>query len=71
LNISNIFNEIDINHHNKMSLLQYLVWSYKVNWNELMLRPQGVSKLLEECEKKKKKKKINQKKKEINIKQKK
>jgi len=33
-----------------MSLLEYVVWKYKLDIEELMTRPQGVSKLLEECE---------------------
>jgi hypothetical protein len=42
--------EIDIDTDNRMSLLEYCVWKYKLDLETLMTRPQGVSKLLEECE---------------------
>jgi len=42
--------EIDIDTDNKMSLLEYLLWRYKMKVDDLMSRPQGVSKELEEAE---------------------
>eukprot|EP00485_Elphidium_margaritaceum_P012529 CAMPEP_0202690222 /NCGR_PEP_ID=MMETSP1385-20130828/5274_1 /ASSEMBLY_ACC=CAM_ASM_000861 /TAXON_ID=933848 /ORGANISM="Elphidium margaritaceum" /LENGTH=221 /DNA_ID=CAMNT_0049345457 /DNA_START=109 /DNA_END=774 /DNA_ORIENTATION=- len=44
--------EIDLDTDNKMSLLEYCVWRYKVDIAELMIRPQGTNKALEEIEEK-------------------
>jgi len=46
----NALKEIDIDTDNMMSTLEYLVWHYKADVDELMSRPQGVSKELEEAE---------------------
>eukprot|EP00483_Globobulimina_turgida_P007185 UN07199 len=42
--------EIDLGTDNKMSLIEYCVWRYKVDIAVLMTRPQGVSKVLEAAE---------------------
>eukprot|EP01084_Bolivina_argentea_P190838 327837_1 len=39
--------EIDIDTDNKMSLIEYCVWKYKLDVQILMTRPQGISKQLE------------------------
>ena len=44
--------EIDVDTDNKMSLIEYCVWKYKVDIVVLMNRPQGVSKELEAAEEK-------------------
>jgi len=44
--------EIDVDTDNRMSLIEYCVWRYKVEVNELMTRPQGISKELEAAEEK-------------------
>eukprot|EP01084_Bolivina_argentea_P190839 327839_1 len=44
--------EIDLDTDNKMSLVEYCVYRYKVDIMELMTRPQGVSKELEAAEEK-------------------
>merc|ERR1719189_2108297 len=44
--------EIDLDTDNKMSLIEFCVWKYKVDIEELMTRPQGVSKELEAAEEK-------------------
>jgi len=46
----NALKEIDVDTDNMMSLLEYLVWHYKLKVDDLMSRPQGVSKELEEAE---------------------
>eukprot|EP01083_Nonionella_stella_P238329 835233_1 len=44
--------EIDLDTDNKMSLIEYCVWRYKLDIQILMTRPQGVSKQLEAAEQK-------------------
>merc|ERR1712154_618133 len=44
--------EIDIDTDNKMSLIEYAVWRYKLDIEVLMTRPQGISKELEAAEEK-------------------
>ena len=44
--------EIDLDTDNKMSLIEYCVWRYKLDVATLMARPQGVSKQLEAAEEK-------------------
>mmetsp|Transcript_37023 Transcript_37023/g.59303 ORF Transcript_37023/g.59303 Transcript_37023/m.59303 type:complete len:235 (-) Transcript_37023:215-919(-) len=44
--------DIDLDTDNKMSLVEYCVWRYKVDIETLMTRPQGVSKALEAIEEK-------------------
>eukprot|EP01084_Bolivina_argentea_P217415 369142_1 len=43
----NALKEIDLDTDNKMSLIEYCVWKYKLDVQTLMTRPQGVSKQLE------------------------
>jgi hypothetical protein len=42
--------EIDVDTDKQMSFLEYVVWKYKLDIDDFMSRPQGVSKALEEAE---------------------
>merc|ERR1719192_2908316 len=47
IEMRNALKEIDLDTDNKMSLIEYCVWKYKLDIETLMTRPQGVSKQLE------------------------
>lgn len=46
----NALKEIDIDTDNKMSLLEYVVWKYKLDIDVLMTRPQGTNEELKKAE---------------------
>jgi len=48
--LRNVLKEIDIDTDKRMSLMEYCVYHYKLDVDELMTRPQGVSQALEEAE---------------------